>query len=282
MIWQFDSYKEALKDTLLNRKEDISRRFTFQEMAKACRVQKTYLSQVFRGDAQLNDDQVYLACGYLGLNDEQTRFVILLCQRERTVVEARRALIQNDIDSIREKYRRTEQHLKLKNPSVQLQNNEAAYFLDPNAQLVHAFLMVDRFASSPESICKELGLPLEIFSAIMLELQRLELITFEKGKIRILCDALHLPATSPIFRPHKAMLRMRSLERLSRVSPNSSYNFSAIFTADVKTRQEIQESFVEWLSSTGAKITKAPSRGVYQMAFDLFDWAADPHYLLRK
>lgn len=44
----------------------------------------------------------------------------------------------------------------------------------------------------------------------------------------------------------------------------------ATFTADEKTKNQIQQNFMSFLKSTKAFVAKAPSEDVYHLQFDLF------------
>ena len=62
----------------------------FQSLAHAARIQKSYLSKVVTGRADLTTDQLYLICRHLDLDPEAARYLELLLERERSGVAERR------------------------------------------------------------------------------------------------------------------------------------------------------------------------------------------------
>ena len=72
-------YKEILKENLTEKKKHISKRFTFQNMAHHCGIQKTYLSKVLGRDGNLTADQLFLASDFLGLDADQREYLQSVC-----------------------------------------------------------------------------------------------------------------------------------------------------------------------------------------------------------
>jgi hypothetical protein len=84
---------------------------------------------------------------------------------------------------------------------------------------------------------------------------------------------IHLPADSDLYRPYRALQRVKSLERIQQLATDRTYNFSVTFTADEETRIEIRRQFQVFLKRIEELARKAPEEEVYQINFDLFDWS---------
>jgi transcriptional regulator with XRE-family HTH domain len=271
MLYQLDSYKDVLRSALLARRDQLGRTYTYQSLATACRVQKTYLSRVFNGDAHLSDDQLFLACEFLSLGDDERRYATLLHQRDRSVVQKKRQRLGREIEAMRARYLKTEGHLAVP-PVVTGGHDESVYFLSPHYQLVHMFLMVPRFAQDPARLRQQLGLSEKELADVVTALARLGLVRFEGGRYEVLKPALHLPSDSPLYRSYRALTRLKAMARVDRLEPDAAYNFSVVFTADEPTRRHIQARFLEFLKEVEEAVRAAPSDDVYQMHFDLFPW----------
>lgn len=74
-IYKHIDYKILLKNSLETKKSSLGRAFTYESMAKACRIQKTYLSRVLNRDGDLSRDQLYRACEFLGFSAAEKEFV---------------------------------------------------------------------------------------------------------------------------------------------------------------------------------------------------------------
>src|SRR5438067_732825 len=108
-VYDCDSYKSFLRTSLLQKKQAVSSsRYTYERMARACGIQKTYLSRVLNSDAShLSDDQLYLACRFLGVGLVERDFLLLLRDWERSSVPERKAELAARIASQREKHQRS-------------------------------------------------------------------------------------------------------------------------------------------------------------------------------
>lgn len=272
MIYEQTSYKDVIKSSLLERRESLGRAYTFQSLAKACRIQKTYLSRVFNGDAHLNEDQVFLACDFLGFSEDEREYALLLQRLERSVVRGNQAHITDRINILKKKYLSTESHLKAdKVPVVQDANT---YYLDPNMQLVHMFLTVNRFARDMTRMRQILGMKDEDLGKAITGLTKLGMIRYQDGRYVVQKDTIHLSKESPVYKTYRTMLKLRALSRMDSLSSNDTYNFSVIFTANEEVRRKIHGRFLEFLKSVEEDVKNAPAEEVYYMAFDLFNWSA--------
>lgn len=98
------SYKEILVSELQRLREE-GRKLNLANMAKHCRVQRSYLSRVIHREGNLSDDQLFLAAKYLGLTDLETEFVLALKALEDSQVEERREFLRAVIARLKEKHR---------------------------------------------------------------------------------------------------------------------------------------------------------------------------------
>ena len=134
------------------------------------------------------------------------------------------------------------------------------------------FLSIDRFANRHELIWQKLGLTKSHFSKILTRLLQLNIVVLKKGAIFVQKGHMHLPWDSPLIKPYKTLLRIKSLDRINSADKNA-YSYSVIFTAGPKEREIVQKEFVAFLRRFDDIVRKAPSKEVYQMNFDLFDWS---------
>src|SRR5690348_17225901 len=95
-FYRINDYRKGLKwglERLASRGEKL----TSARLAEAMGVQSPYLSKVFAGHADLNDDQLYMACEALKLSTEESKYLRLLLAHARAAIKARRDEIHRDI-----------------------------------------------------------------------------------------------------------------------------------------------------------------------------------------
>ena len=272
-IYDFDDYKEVLKKFLLEKKANISKRFTFQKMADACVVEKAYLSRVLNNDAHLNQDQLFAACSFLGFSSEQKRFVSLLHARQRSSLKNLQDDLSEQIRATRSRNRKTDSHITAQSMNL---DSEAInqYFLDPNAQLVHMFFTTSKYAGDLEAIGRCLGLSMDTLIEILNRLQALKLIELESGKYVVRQRDFHLSAESPLFRAYRLGVRVRAYEKLQNSRSKDNYSFSVIFSSNEETRAKIHAEFLKYLQRVEKWVKDGKEEEVYQMNFDLMNWSA--------
>jgi uncharacterized protein (TIGR02147 family) len=269
-IFELSDYREILRSTLLQKKRAI-KQFSFQNMARACKVQKAYLSKVLRGRAQLSDDQVFLACAYLNFSDLETEYIRLLHARARCSVRSREEWLDQEIKRVVQRALRTESHVSA--PAVT--PNESAlrdYYSDPSIAIVHMFLTVARYAKNVAQIARELGLRDEVLAAHMRTLEKLGFIDLRNDTYEVVTEHLHLPQSASYFDSQRTMMRIKSLEHLQRKADGAAYCFTVTLSGDEQMRATLRKMFLDYLKNAEKVVRAAPPKDVYQMNFDLFSW----------
>lgn len=272
-IFSEKSYKTIIKQAVEGKKAVVgAAAFSFQGLAAACGIQKTYLSRVLNGDGHLNSDQLYLGLSYLGLSSDESDYVMLLHEWERSTVPARRKSLEEELRQARIANTKTEKHLEA-DVSLNDKIDSTAYYLNVNTQLVHMFLTIPHYAEAPTTISKALGISEATMTGILRLLSQLGIITYKGGRIVVLRDALHLPKDAPLTRPYRTMMRLKALERLQSDGIHEPYAYSLFFSGNEDARAAIQGLFFEFLKKAEKIIRPAKCERVYQMQFDLLDWS---------
>lgn len=274
MIFEAASYKQALQLVLEERRKTLGKIYTYQAMAKACRVQKTYLSRVFKGDAHLNDDQLYLAVDFLGLSSEERHYLTLLHQYERSGLAPRKRNLQPQIEAVRKRNLVVANQLAIEQMSPET-SDYADYFVNPTMQLVHAFLMVPKYAKDLGKLRASLGITQADLAKILTRLSQLGFIRSQQGTYEVVKDRFHLAPDSPIYQAYRKLLRLKALERMDQMPPEENYGISVLFTATQEVRKAVQQRFLAFLKEVQEDVKPAESAEVFQMNFDLFRWSVD-------
>jgi hypothetical protein len=273
-FWQAGDYAAALR-TKADERKRYDPRATYQTLASACKVDKAYLSRVLRGDADLSQDQLYLAALHLGIAGLERDFLFALHAHSRSALPARRREIEQELARLRARALETRQHIATGALAPAEEALLAPYFLDPDAQLVHVFLAVERYRRAPASIAAELGLGAERFGAIVDLLRRLQLVEVRADGLHVRREALHLPTSAQAYHPYRLLMRQRALGRASALRPQEGYFFSVLFAASEREERTLRERFLDLLRASEAEVRAAPSKDVYQLSFDLFRWSAE-------
>ncbi len=271
-VYSHLNYKDFLRLALIEKRKHVNASFTYSRMAKVCGIQKTYLSRVLNSDAShLSEDQLFQAGTYLGLTKDENKYLQLLRTYQKSDVLSFKAELKADIESIRALHERSESHLAVE--TIESSVDLSSYYLDPNVMITHIFLAVERFRKDLKALALQLHFSDEYLSQILSKLEQMKLIKLTDGIYVLLKEDTHLPIDSPLYNPYRFMQRVKTLERIQRLSQEKTYNFSVVFSADEATRKKIKGKFLELLEFAGKAANGAKNEEVYQMNFDLFDWS---------
>lgn len=275
-----ESYKTLLRATLEARREEFpSRRYSFQAMAEACRIQKTYLSKVLNREGHLSEDQLYLALDYLGLDDEERDFALLLMAWEKAHVVKRKNELHRRLAEIRRRKMRTEESIQVQATTTKPEVL-TAYYLDPMFQVIHMAMTVKRWARQPLGLGEVLGLKETVIRSYLHGLAEMGILRYREvrgipAEVEVLRDNLHLPQESTLHPAYATQMRLQAIQKLTRSRGEKETRFSVVFSSDPKARENIQRGFLTWLKSVQKQVQEGTETDVYQLNFDLFSWTED-------
>jgi hypothetical protein len=258
---------------IIRKNKKLGEKITLTDIANEMRVQRPYLSKVLNYSADLNSDQMFLACRFLKFSGEESHYMGLLLEHSRSSSQERKELLWKQITEIQNKNLEIKKHLKA--PAVTTQDDRySLYYLDPMVQIVHLFLTIPRYLAHPERIEEDLKISKKRFTSILKILDELKIIDVQGDSLKVLVQQMHLPKGSPPFGPAQILFRLKSLDRIAEVG-DAGYGFSVSFSADEKTRKATQQNFLEFLKKTEALVGQANPEHVYQINFDLLPWSSN-------
>ncbi len=273
-VHDFDSYKSALRAIMKERQQQFGSRFTFEKMAAACGIQKTYLSKVMNSSAHLNSDQLYSACEYLKLCEPDFSFLSLLLELERSNHPKRSNFIKTKITKARNKHLKTESVLDIENKKI-IFEQKWEYYTDIDLQLVHMFMTVPDFAKDPNSICSKIGIDDSYLHTILLKLESWKIIQFREGIYEVQNPKLHLSEDSPAFLAFGILNRIKTLEKLRKknTTSNNDYFFSTTFSSSKSIQLKTKRKFLEFIKDLQNEVVESNAEDVYQINIDFFKWS---------
>ncbi len=267
-----DGYRKTLKQLADMRKElagsDLG---SYQRLATACGVQKSYLSKVFGENAHLNEDQLYCALEFLKVAGTLNQVISLQHAVERSGSRMRREYLSEQLRSIIAESTRTEKSVA-GTPQLTDEQLFSDYYSEPFAPIIHMYLLVPRFAKKPNLIRQGLSLSEDHFAKILKLLEKTKVLTRDStGSFLVRQDNLHLPRLSNLQPAFQSFTRLKALERVTRSTSTeeNDFRYAVYFTSDDKTKKEVLDLFLEFLSEASEKIRTAPSEEVFQLIFDL-------------
>ncbi len=272
-VFRYGDYREVIQEKVKASKKE-GHEVHFSKLAADTRIQRAYISRVLKKEAHFNADQLYLTSRFLKFTKEETDYLLLLLDSQRSVVSERKKELQKQIKEIQMRHRDTRKHLKAEAVHPLAAEDYQKYFLDPYAPLVHVFLSLPYYAQNPEQIALRTHISETHFKATLSTLQDLRLIQWEVGtkSYRLIKDHLQLVADSPLNIPYQLFQRTHAIQKLQSHTTEERFVFSVTFSANEKTKNDIHEEFLKFLRKTEALVRETTPTEVFQMNFDLFGW----------
>lgn len=270
-IFEYLNYRMALKK-LTSEWKKREPNGTLGSLAEAARIQPPYLTNVLKERAHLNTDQLFLICKAMGLSEDESHYLQLLLEADRTGLAERKKKLIEQIEEIQKQQLKTNTRLKAKTIEV-TDDSFNRYYLNPDLQLIYAFLGVERFKNNLKLIAENLGLEREDLDKCIQELIQLGFLKSSSAGLEKVHPRIHLGSDSPVTKAQQQLLKMRGAQQLLRAPAERRYSFLVNFTADEPTREFIQREFIRYLQAVEERVGSAESQHVYQMSFDLFPWS---------
>lgn len=245
---------------------------TFERLAKAARVQKAHITNVLKGRAFFQTDQLYLICKELKLSQQETRYLLLLLDHERSVVNERKAELSQEIEQMQRDHLQTEKYLQAEVEDAPLEKIFPRYYLEPVHQIIHIALSVERFAQNPKLLEPILGVSHDRIVSVLEALESHGVIAQKSGRWTTLRKQVHLKRNSDLYPAWKMQMQNLGQARNQLGISEKSYGFAVVFSADEKARKRIQTKLLELITEIEPLVVKAPAQNVYQLSLDLLPW----------
>ncbi len=273
-IYENEDYKQCLRSLMASRQQQFGARFTFEKMALACGIQKTYLSKVLNSPTHLNPDQLFSACEYLKLRPAETEFILLLRDSEIAINPRRANLLKTKITKIRNENMKTESAIQVAREGS-VENNKWEYYTDVDLQLVHMFMTIPTYSKEPNQICSKIGIDANRLQVILLKLQTWQIVQFRDGIYHVSDPKLHLPEDSPVFLAFGILNRIKTIEKIrqAKADKGDDYFFSVIFSASQKMQGRFKRKFLDLLKELQSEVIDSKSEEIYQLNIDFFKWS---------
>jgi transcriptional regulator with XRE-family HTH domain len=270
-IFKETDYRKIFSALVQDRKGG-DRRWSFQGLAEAIRVPKSYVSRVMHGEADFNHDQLFLACEYFELTNDEFSYLDLLLTYERSGLEKRKAQLRKEIKLAQAKYLDLAKQLN-NEPVINEVSIQSEYYLNPMFQLVHGALSIKKYQTNVFALCSSLAVTREYLSEILHRLERMGLCEQKEGIVTPIEVNFHLPKNSPIARAWLSQLRLLSMQRMQTLTRDDYFSYSVVFSGDSDTEAKIRQQFVDFLKTAQATVSDGVCERTFQLNLDLIPWA---------
>lgn len=263
-VFDFDKYNNFLQNWVKSKPKNGFGQLG--KIAKHLNISSVSVSYLFNGKRAPSDEQAVELCAYLGLNEHESDYFILLIQKAR----AGSHKLEQRIEKQLSKSRAAAQELRTRVPEFKPFDEEAqATFY---SQWYYSGI---RLATSMEqaqdlnALAEFAKLPVERVRAIVDFLVRYGLCVEKNQKIEMGPQRTHVAADSPLAGRHHTNWRLKAIESVDCVE-NDELFFTGPMALSYEVFQEIRRQMTEMISSTTKLIAPSKSELFACMNVDLF------------
>lgn len=264
-IFTYDNYKAWANDWVAAQpKRGYGQ---FRRMAAYLGTNSAAVSQIFRGDRDLNAEQAARLAEFMGLGSLEADYLLLLVQRNRAGNASLRKLIDRQIAELRGRG----QAIKNRISHGQLSDEDKSTFYS------HWYYVAIWLAASiPElasvsALARRFQLSDALVSDVLQFLLDRNLLVKKNGRFDFGANVIHVPHDSPFVHKHHLNWRLRALQAMDQKKTANLH-----YTAPVSLSRELKDSFREELVQLIQKYTKrvadAPSETTACLNLDWFEY----------
>jgi uncharacterized protein (TIGR02147 family) len=263
-FYSFKNYRALLK-AIVNEKKRSDSHWSFHKLAQIAGIQRSYMSKVLSGTAELSADQLFLIADELKWTQEQTDYVYLLLEYSKCAVTKRRELLLQKITLIQADKANTS--LVSKSHSKESLEDTIAYYANPWTAIVHRALLIPRYAANYKLLGVDLRLDVTRVNSIIDQLLKLQFIEWNDKKILVLQPNPPVITNSDLQELIKNASTIPSQPRHA-----VAEQLRTIFLGDEASMRHLQIEIQKLVMRATHQEGATPKEDLYQLDLNLFCW----------
>ncbi len=262
-IFTFDSYKEYLADYLDSSEEKWGLK---SRVCKTMDIHNAYLSQVLNGPKHLSLEQIEKLARFLGLNEAETNYLILLAQKNRAGTVSLEKFFAKKIHEVRKAQSDLSQRLG-KKASVD-EKVSAKYYSKWQFAALHVALQIESLRS-PRALSAYFHISEDVTIETLNFLVEAGLAKKEGSKFLPTAQWMRLSREEGPIAQHHANARLKGLESVYENHPQDLH-YSGFFSFSKADSEKVRDLFLVTLKNMQKIIEPSPSEEVFGVALDFF------------
>jgi len=248
-IFNYLDYRSYIRDLAKQRGRGAR-----AEWAEAMGVQKGYLTQVLKDRAHISLEQADRLAAYLGLNDGEKDYLLLLLQKERSGTPSLESHFQKKLAEVRDKQLSVRKRFH-EDHKLSLRD-QMLFYSNWHYAAIHIALGISTLRT-PEEIGNALKIPittvretLKFFLSCGLAEEA------QNGHYLPLTNQSFLSGESPLIQRHHLNWRLKALQNLER-NRTDEIHYSAVVSLSRTDCENLQRKLLETIAEFKREVTKS-------------------------
>lgn len=234
-IFEFYDYKQFIVALEADRSPLLKGFRT--KLAQSLTCQSAFITQVLNGGAHLSAEQALKCSVFLGLNENEKKYFLLLNQYNRAGTEDLKQFLRAEIDQMKERYFDLENRITVQSVlSDAVKNKFYSHWIYPT---VHMLITIPEYQTL-ESIQKALKISKNKTKEVLLFLVSHDLAKESHGKYITGRAQLHLSKNADLVKHHHQNMRLRAIESLQSENYNEDLHYTAISSLSHKDFERLK------------------------------------------
>lgn len=262
-IYSFLDYREFLKKWIEQRA--LQTKGLQSKLATAAGVSSTLISRILSGDKHLSSEQALEMGEYMGLNDAEISYLILLVEIGRAGSTKLKSKLTHEAQLVAKKV-----SIRILNSSQVSEEIKSVFYSS------WIYSGIRNWVATPgphdvNSLSQAMGLPKKVVANAVDFLIKNGLMTKTSKSLQYASSKTHLDADSPYINHHHRNWRHKGIEKME--SKNSEHLFfTSPMSLSKKTALEVRQVLTEAIAVIMKKTEPSPSEVTYCLNLDWFDY----------
>ncbi len=217
-IFEYSDYKSYVLDLVAAYPKEG--RGVFGKLAKALNVSSVLISQIFKGDKDLQIDHTIPLCKFFVLNELETEYFVALVSRKRAGNKELRHFYEQQIFQIQNKALNLKNHLN--------NNNEVSDEAKTEFYSTWIYAAIRNSCALPEvqtidDLAELYRLPLNVLEEKVQFLLKNNLIAEGEEGLKLGIGSTHIPKESSLVHSHRKNWRLKAIDSFSNNDPEDLF-----------------------------------------------------------
>ncbi|MCB9025989.1 MAG: TIGR02147 family protein [Bdellovibrionaceae bacterium] len=263
-VFEYKNYRDYLIDQLGGLRRRTGQRSL---LARAINCQTAYLSQILNGNADLSIEQAVDVNKHLAHSQSESRFFLLLLQKERAGTLEAKNFFQEQIDET------IANRLLVKNRVITNQEiskeDSSQYYSNWQYIAIHMALSIPGLQTK-ESLATHFSLSLSRVTDILEFLEEIGVVKNQNGHFQMTPTHIHLGNDSENILKHHSNWRLQSLKSLDR-NKKGDLHYSVVYSLSKKDAKKIYDEMLKVVENNLKIVGPSAEEVLYCYALDFFE-----------
>lgn len=253
-VFTYQNYKTFLRDFIKRNKH----KGLISQIAEVCGCDRTYISQILKGKAELIPDHMIRFTNFLNLNELESDYLLNLLLKDRATSLSSKNLFEIKLTKARENASEISKRVKSKKDTEEIISDEhkTLYYSNFLIPIIHTLTSIENFQTI-EAISKKLHCPETVALQALNLLEEMKLIHRSKEKFIHSGKNIYLKRdAAQIYSLH---LQSR-LEAVKRSFNKEDIHFTNMFTISREDIEKIKSQIVQLIEDQRATVHASGSQ----------------------